>query len=332
MNQAQVKNAVASLFKENVDAMVEIIKDLKEANKLKEGAFPATLPVFVPALTPDEFYVYTNIVINPHETKIPAMIQPTLDTAAAELADERKAVKWADPVKTVQRRDTLSIAKFLIKYFNLKDHGYKDNEIRDMAQLMAAKYMMLPMVFCTTPFDYVTMYKVQCGSCMVLDTVHGGDLRNRVLDIENVWPSVLLNYSPQWQGVYLMKGESIVARTSLYRKDSLEPFREFARARGSTPAFADMLEKQLTKFNYVPKADYTTMRFSEEFEVPPLLFEDKYYCPIPHVDEMAKPFQVAWDEERKVFLVGPTSNTKLPKASVTSTYTYSGWLEASKLK
>lgn len=305
-------------------------KDLKFA--FKEGA------PFAIASKADA----TKVITYP---SIPRTIDPeTLAEHANGLwSDGRKRKKIEDHERAssyAMKREVTTFGKFLMKYSNLKELGYKDDEIRSFCERLAVEVGPPRVVVCETVSDYVDMFRVKTGSCMQVGTDHWGDWSKKsikqIAEDTGIYLAAWYHYAPWCKGAYVVVGGVPVARFMLYREDlTKDEYPFYGDVRGASINYQKVMDAFLAEKGI--KAYGKSAKTLAEFRIPgfthPVLEErwgKQLYCPIGAMDYQQKDFEVMFDNETDEFYFGPRGRRKGAKP-IYDTYQFEGFIRSSEV-
>lgn len=286
---------------------------------------PISIGKDIPTLYGDTSYVWLNLLTR-YET---------------DLANPHTAKRWlgTNPLK-LDKTEKTTVARFLRKYFELDKKGYRDDQIRDLAQRIENNFKMPGLIFPQTAEEYYEMFTCKCNSCMTTTSTNqfytNEFLRARVK--EGRFPSEWYVHCPYVQGVMIKKGGAVVARTFLVRQDPTKEFteqyfhtRDSLSTLGVTGEFVQMLDK-MVQAKY--KVRRTTVDILEPFAVPPTIVDGEYYMPLPFHDMVNyKNYYIRWYPETKMFECGPANKAPkgVPLVMNSDPHDFYGYISAKKL-
>lgn len=188
---------------------------------------------------------------------------------------------------------------------------------------------------CTKPEDYVKMFDVQCGSCMVLGPkgFTGREMRlwHEMKDKHNIHPASWYHFTPHSRGVFITIDGVPLARCMQYRDDLTKdewPF--FSDIKYTSYGARDLLYTIMnaTECVYIQEKHTNTRDTVQAFEVPGYESSEGVVCPLPHCDFQTKDFSVTYDAERKVFKFWPDKDAPEDAVHIKSTYDHDGYLNS----
>lgn len=258
------------------------------------------------------------------------------------LKDPKTQLRLSTPeraAKLALKREKTTLAKLLSDYTNIKELGYKDDTVREVAEKVVCAFQPTKIVMCKTPKDYFDMYGVKVGySCMAHGSTYFGDWTSKTwMEVANdtgIYPSSWYHYLPHARGGMLMAGGKPVVRFMLYRTDLTKdewPF--YGDIKYETTAYKNELETLLKAQGKKPMAGRATTL--SDFRVPGVfhkaLWEGKVAgCPLPFHDNQADDYSFAYDSEKAEFVFGPSKQH--PKwTAVGYHYNWKGFIKADEI-
>jgi hypothetical protein len=232
---------------------------------------------------------------------------------------------------------TLSIARYLTRELKLIDLGWKDHQIRDLADKIEMDLNPAndDLVMCKTPEDYIEMYKAG-SSCMTVGTNGYGHLKSictSIWDEQKLWPTIWYHYNPHTQGVYLKYKGRPDARCFLLTGEgrgwhtSSGIYASTYECSGRLRRLLDQQGFKTIPYKYGDPNSGGKEKITQEFRVPGVLHLDKYYGAVPNCDDIVKPFCVSFDPVTKDFVFGPKGDHQ-----ISNTYNYGGWINQDQCK
>lgn len=255
-------------------------------------------------------------------------IQTVIDQIKKDLLDKKTAIKWETSergLKWIMKKQRISLYRYLREYLKLNEHGYKDNDIRDVGLYIMARLGEPKVVVCTKPDDYVEQFKTPTGSCMqwrddfVNEGCHHGAITgkkwNELKEKYNAFPSTFYHYIPGVTGVYVLDGNNKPAARAFLFGD-----KNHSSIYG---AFSAVLQAHFTKQVLTRKS----FKITQDFTVPGYELEGVFNCPLPHMDDISKGFYVKFNKVTNEFEVSPKNNGGV---CINDTYIYKGYLQSTQ--
>lgn len=314
-------------------------KGAKIADGIKNAHYRAVMKPSFPVIVPDKkdpmkVRVYPNI-------KRGDTLAAILASAVQITQDEKKKVRLETrerAVKLALKSEETTMTKVIAEHTNLKELGFKDDQIAKMAEGISTLVAPLRLVFCEKPEDYYTMYKTKNGSCMTVGSSYYGEWSSKswitIAEDTGMYPSAWYHYQPHAKGGYLLAGDTPVARFMVYRTDlTKDEWPCYGDIKYSNHAFYNEVVARLKALGKtaIPSSVDTLV----DFRVPALYHEllgkgTVPHCPLPFADSQRKDFSVAYDENTDEFVFGKSSLHKEWKA-VPDMYTWRGYIDGSKI-
>lgn len=312
---------------------------------------PTNFPFALPGNIPREAIIYSNFAPALSSYRFhpelplsnyfyPALsdsaIAPIIDQIHKDKDDPKASIKWATHIrgkKFLFKRETMTLPRFLQRYFAdiLKDK--KDHELRDIAEEVVAQLTPADVVLCEKPEDYIKMYRTKCYSCVGVvpasQNHHGpatGKFWHSLLEEQNVWPTVWYHYNPHTQGVFSVRGDEPVARAFIL-KDAKGVDIGFGGVYAINDAERQALMAYLTQDRKLK--NNTRLSLTASFKVPGIKSSKGYVCPMPHCDDIAKGFKVAFDKETQEFIFNPPKEMK--SIIIQDTYRHNGYINEKEI-
>ena len=292
---------------------------------------PLALPV---KSDPDKVRVYPNIKAN-------FKAEDVLEYITKILKDPKTEVRFATPeraVKLALKWELTTFAKLVADYTNLKELGYGDAQVRDLAKMVSDSFLPSAIVVCNSVRDYYTMYKTKVpGSCMGVGNDYWGDISRKVwpkvADDTGVYPSAWYHYQPYAKGCYLMVDGKPVARWMIYRKNmAKDEYPYYGDVKCVSAAYRTQVIEAMKKQG---KTELYSMDTLCDYRVPAVYHEalgdvKVPWCPLPNCDNQRKDFSVCYDETAGDFVFGLASK-HADWTRVGSTYNYKGYIPGNKI-
>lgn len=169
--------------------------------------------------------------------------------------------------------------------------------------------MAYKLVLCKSKMDYTRMYSVKdLNSCVYMnnDWLHGSKIHTawRALAAKGNYPGVLMHYSPEIKGMYMVdKDDNPVARTYVAVDADKTPIAH-VDIRCANQVLRRIMEALLKTANI--ESDWDELRITKHFQVPGISYKKSYLLPIPNIDmvEVGDAY-FKWNDEKKVFNISP---------------------------
>lgn len=221
------------------------------------------------------------------------------------------------------------LTSFLVKYLDLKKHGFKDNEIRDLAQKIMHNIHkgLTDIVVCDTPEDHVTLYEVHAYSCMSPKGrgEYSSWLKTYLYKNHKLWPSMWYHYNPHTKGIFLQFGNRGVARAILIRQNIKKPFKEYYRnIYAESSMYRSMFVNILRKKKISQRWEYGGVALTSTFKVPAIQVFSKPICPLPFYDCMGSPISCKFNKKDNTFSFGPYGKF----TNLNGPYHYKGYIDS----
>lgn len=244
-----------------------------------------------------------------------SVLNSFMENYLKEKSNPQKTEQWKQFKsywKRIKSYEELSTSKFLYKYILGSLPLPPDHIIRDLASQFDEIYNPLVLKYADKPEDYVNMYaKGGAASCMVLS-----DHRPWKFLVERykLCPTSFYGYTGFIRGVYATLNGKVVARTLIYKnKNGWYHGRVFA----STPQIKDKFKLSLNE-NKINKSGIDGQGRSlvgierHTFEIPGLLGDRLYLCPVPYMDNIRERIIVSFNNITKnfSFIVKPDKTEK----------------------
>lgn len=290
------------------------------------------LPNFIPKNFPlvdiiasniNHINVYKNIQFD--TTKVKRKIYLNESTFKPTLITVKKTPSNITEYQYLKTLTSFRLTSFLTKYLKLAKYGFKDNEIRDLAQkIMNTLHKgLVGVVVCDTPKDHIALYKI-AYSCMSPKSNYSATwLKTYLYKNHGLWPSMWYHYNPHTKGIFLQFGNKGVSRAILIRQNINAPFREYWRSIYSesliyNKMFVDVLHKKGFR-SRSSNIDVTCY-----FKVPAIQVFDKPICPLPFHD-CIRSLSCRFDKKENVFYFGSYGRF----TNLRGSYCYEGYIDSS---
>ena len=235
-----------------------------------------------------------------------------------EIKDRLRYIKidYGDGViKFVLEKTKLTIPRYLTRELKLKEDGWADHQIRDLAQELETEMAPPTIKYCETPEDYITMYRCGMGSCMRVGSyTHLNGISAQLWNDLKTWPTIWYHYNPYSKGVFTVDSKGKPTSRVFILEDKY-----FGSAYSDNFSHCDYMKKELETKGY--RQTYPNVVIEKEFRVPGVEYKDKWYGPLPHCDDFSKNFGVKFDTNTKEFIYGREGMI------VKNTYDFRGWLD-----
>lgn len=255
----------------------------------------------------------------------------------------RKKIEDAERATTyASKREVTTLGKFLTKYSNLTELGYKDDQIRSLCETVAVENQPPQIITCECPEDYTEMFRVKTGSCMEVGSPYwqswSRDSLVQIAEDTGLFFACLYHYMPWCKGAYITIAGVPVGRFMLYRKDITQDFwTSYGDLNGSSITYKKVLDTWLAENGGIKREESAVATICD-FSVPgithPLLEEkfgkDLFFCPLPNMDRQKKDFKVSYDKDLNVFNFSHYESTK-KGVRIAYTYDWYGYIPSDKV-
>lgn len=324
--------------KHNV-AAIKLKKSINDALKIwcKEDyakiAFNAVYPL--------GYLEYGQVVMHPDvrvvlENSIPAFLEEANDPVKGKkYATEKRQLSAAN------KQTKISIPKYIKLVTNVDELLIKDDVIRKAAELVQAGDTAMTLVICEKPEDYIEMFKVNVVSCMRFTGHYASPYVAEFLK-QGFHPGSWYHFTPHSRGFMIYQSGNLIARGMIYRTDvTKDEWTHYGDIKSASYGSEHLVHQLLKQKGFKLLEGYAST--IAPFEIPALEYKGDYFAPLPHCDRQSKDFSVCFDKKRKVFCFEPpvsktTRNgysheyTYKPNTTpITYTYTYPGYIPASKI-
>ena len=186
----------------------------------------------------------------------------------------------------------------------------------------------------TEPQDYIRMFEVPCGSCMVLTPLFlGSEMKvwHEMIKEHNIYPASWYHFTPHSRGVWMEYNGQPLARCMIYRLKRDQPWTTFGDIKCANNGAARVLwELMAEELDFI--YDSNPVHTREPFNVP------AYYhprmktmlCPLPHCDNQEKDFSVVYNQEHTRgaynFIFYPDDQAPDNAFKIKLTYDHHGYL------
>ena len=222
-----VVNLVCTIINENSAQIKRLNELFTEANpdRGQDWGVSRTWPLIIPSPnSPTELRVYPNIILDDHNslegissTYCQSQLKTFLTEYEADIADKKKKQRWL-PQERAEKRllefIDMPTARALQRYV-FTDGKLKDHQVRDFAEAIDSCRKPLELIFTEKPEDYLTMYATGPHSCMAMGAAERQHWE--FLKAEGLAPTSWYHYSDLFNGVYAVKGKTVIARTILFK-------------------------------------------------------------------------------------------------------------------
>lgn len=273
------------------------------------------LPLILASKDPGVVYVYPNVPVYEVFVDSPEIMAqvttcvyldalvPLRDRVKEELEHEQKKRAWAD-LKSCRRaickREKLSVSKVVAKYIL---PGGKADKIRDLSIKISNQLKPLEFHWAETPEELATMYDSgKVSSCLTPK-----DGRTWAgLQENDLLPSSFYGYCPETCGFYIAKGDEVVARTIVFKREGKPA--HFYKTYPANGPMADALVMELSRL----KVTNGTCHPKEPFYVdaPFSKKEKDYIMPVPYFEGLSASFWIKFEMDTRKFHLFPPAGVK----------------------
>ena len=307
---------------------LDISGDNSRTFSLKQ-AFEHT-PIMIPSKTVGKVYVFPNLVVDNIDNVTLKNICWVIGFDSLETFNEirrKKPNSWQPFFRAwtkIKKYEEISITRALMRHTNIQ----KELSTKQVNALVASYLELikpLELLHAEEPKDYVEMFKAggNINTCMT-STDNKRKCWKEILKHDH-HPASLFAYHPYIKGIYCIKDKKVVARTFLYQNTKGKW--QYGRVFQENKFYGDKFLILMREKGYTALTNTFSRKAS--FVVPGLYNKqkDKYFLPVPYMDNVANDLRGEFDLDKKEFKLFFKSR----KESNISTSSTGGYIEASSL-
>lgn len=217
-----------------------------------------------------------------------------------DLRDSNRSRAWLGQtgVTRIRRRERLTIDRFITRYTHLAQ-SMTSAQIRNLSEHIRSESLPPVLRWVESERDAMIMYASGPTSCMTERVDHG--MRNYSwMFKQDTHPTAFFHYHPSVQGVFLARGDRVLARTFVYGTGD-------NRTCGRIYAVNDTNLMQFTTALREAGVDIgSSFRYNQsvQFEVPGIPLPDStldFALPIPYFDNLSGSVYIRFRKEANVF-------------------------------
>lgn len=233
-------------------------------------------------------------------------------------------------IKHFKKYEKISISKWLSSVLKLTAAGYRDDQIRDLAEAIIFTRKPIELEFAKTSDDFFKLYNLKdflSNNCMQ-QHANKDDIWKE-FNKQGLHPACMYAYIPFVAGAAYTRTtkNSLSARTILYyeiqkskdgnfntiNKDKIYHGRIYAINNGVKEKFLKALHDKgifsHPDVKILDKPYNTILPIEEPFEVPAIKWGSSYYMPLPYFDNIKGGIEAKYDETKGKFIA--KFNTKI---------------------
>lgn len=276
----------------------------------------------------DKVYVYTTLVMSSYDSIHFYWARPSrvkqgagfIKTYFDDIKDDKRKLAWS-PISRAKsrilRRELVDVSRALTRYFPALKANLSSSQLRDIATAMVEYNAPIELSYADTdPTHFYDMYKDGPDSCM---KDNGSRPFSWMAKLSKpVHPTSVFAYSPYVKGVFLKRGNKVLARSFLYdvaffgnAAEAKKGAWAYGRVYGSTEKYTKIFVTALNKEGY-REISSLGLNMAKEYEitVPPIVVSDAEagsvgiaageYMYVPYLDNHARDVNVTYDEDSAI--------------------------------
>jgi hypothetical protein len=276
----------------------------------------------------DKVYVYTTLVMSSYDPGPFYWARPSrvkqgtefVKTYFEDIQDAKRKLAWS-PISRAKsrilRRELVDVSRALTRYFPQLKSNLSTSQLRDLATAMVEYNAPIELSYADTdPTHFYDMYKNGPDSCMKDNGSRPFSWMARLP--KPIHPTSVFAYSPYVKGVFLKRGDKVLARSFLYdvaffgnAAEAKKAAWAHGRLYGATEKYTRIFATALSKEGY---RDMGTLglNMGKEYEitVPPIVVSEAEsatvnvaageYMYVPYLDNHGREVNVTYDEDNSI--------------------------------